>query len=251
MESKSLLTVNGQAISIPQAFSYLQASGRLQEFVTEILRQHIIAYEFQTRDDLIVDPFLIEQALINFRIERQLTDPKIFQEWLERNGPVYAGFRAQTIYRLRLEKLKVLVSEPKLQEYFIERKIFLDRVVLSEIAVADLELAEELKSQLEESASFEQLAREHSLAENRIVNGMIGPLSRGRMSDLLRSAIDAASPGDVVGPIEIGERYCLFRVEQFLPATLEGKQQVQLQNEIFERWLAQKIQKMDVKLQDN
>ena len=252
MEANSGLTVNEQSISIPQAFTYLQVAGKLQGFITEILRQHVIANEFQTRDDLAIDPFLVEQALVNFRVERQLIDSKVFQEWLESNGPVYTGYRTQTVYRLKLEKLKALVTEPRLQEYFFERKIFLDHVVLSQIVVDDLELAEELQSQiLEGNAAFEQLAREYSLAEDRIVNGMMGPISRGRLNDALRSVIDSVSPGNVVGPIQIKELYCLFRVEQFLPATLEGKLQAQLQNEIFEQWLAEKMQKMNVKVQGN
>lgn len=252
MRSNSLLTVDGQTIPVTQAFAYLQVGGKLQEFVTEILRQHIIAQQFQTRDDLAIDPFVVEQALVNFRVERQLTDPTVFQEWLEKNGPAYTNFRNQTIYRVKLEKLKALVTESKLQEHFIERKIFLDQVVLSEIAVAEQELAEELLSQLlEGSASFEQLAREYSLAEDRIANGMMGPLSRGRLKPSLRAAIDSAAPGEVVGPIEMGERYCLFRVEQFLPAQLEGKIKEQLQNEVFEQWLAEKARKMNVQLEGN
>lgn len=252
MESTSLLSIDDQPISIPQAFTYLAAAGKLQEFVIEILRQYVISNEFQTKDDLEIDPFLIEQSLVNFRIEHQLTNPKIFAEWLEKNSPIYARFRNHTIYRLKLDKLKTLVTKPKLQEYFIERKIFLDQVVLSQIVVGDQELAEELKSQLlEGSATFDQLAREYSLAEDRIVNGMMGPLSRGRLSSALRALIDAASPGDVVGPLQIKERYCLFRVEQFLPATLDEKLQAQLQNEIFEQWLAEKAQKLSVQLQGN
>jgi parvulin-like peptidyl-prolyl isomerase len=70
------------------------------------------------------------------------------------------------------------------------------------------------------------------------------------MPDKLRAAIDVASPGQLVGPIEIDGRYGLFRVEQFLPASLDDIQLKQaLQNELFEKWLAEKIQKLTVKLQ--
>ena len=150
----------------------------------------------------------------------------------------------------KLDKLKIAIANPKLSEYFIERKIFLDRVVLSRIIVDNRELAEELHTQIEEGTSFEQLAREYSLADDRIVNGMMGPVSRGTMPDKLRAAVDVASSGDILGPIELEERYGLFRVEQLLPASLEDTQIKQaLQNELFEKWLAEKIQKLTVKLQ--
>jgi hypothetical protein len=53
-----------------------------------------------------------------------------------------------------------------------------------------------------------------------------------------------------VGPLEIEKYWAIFRVNEFLPATLEDPQLRQaMQNELFDRWLAEKIQTMQVKLQ--
>jgi parvulin-like peptidyl-prolyl isomerase len=250
METLSFLTVDDQPISIAQAVKYLQASGKLGQFIGDILRQYVIEQEIATREDIEITPALTEQTIIDFRLKNQLTDPQQFQEWLKNNGTDYGTFHSSVAFGFKLEKLKALVTEAKLQEYFIERKIFIDRVVLSRIIVDSRELAEELQTQIEEGARFEQLAKEYSLADDRIVNGMMGPVSRGTMPDILRAAVDVATPGQIVGPIELEERYGLFRVEQFLPASLEDTQLKQaLQNELFEKWLAEKIQKLTVKLQ--
>ncbi|BAY11155.1 peptidylprolyl isomerase [Calothrix sp. NIES-2098] len=250
MESLSFLTVDNRPISIEQAVKYLQASGKLTQFIGDIIRQYIIEQEISTRDDIDISSALTEQTVIDFRLKNNLTEPQIFQEWLKKNGTDYATFHASIAFGFKLEKLKALVTEPKLPEYFIERKIYLDRVVLSRIFVDNRELSEELQTQIEEGGSFEQLAKEYSLADDRIVNGMMGPISRGTLPDKLRAAIDAAIPGQTIGPIEIDGRYGLFRVEQFLPASLEDTQLKQaLQNELFEKWLAEKIQKLTVKLQ--
>ncbi len=250
MESLSFLTVDDQPLSIDKAVKYLQASGKLAQFIGDILRQHVIEQEIQTRDDIEISPALTEQTIIDFRLKNQLTDPQTFQEWLKNNGTDYATFHSSVAFGFKLEKLKTLVTETKLPEYFIERKIFLDRVILSRIVVNNQELSEELQTQIEEGGSFEQLAKEYSLSDDRMVNGMMGPISRGTMPDKLRAAVDIATPGQLVGPIEIEESYGLFRVEQFLPASLEDTQLKQaLQNELFEKWLAEKIQKLTVKLQ--
>lgn len=250
MASEQFLTVDDQPISLAQALKYLQSSGKLQPFIVEILRQYIIEQELQTRDDLDISPALTEQAVIDFRLQRQLTDPKQFQEWLASNGTDYSTFHNQVTFGFKLEKLKAQVTEPKIQEYFIERKLFLDRVVISRIIVDNKELAEELSSQIQEGAAFEDLAREYSIVDDRIVNGMMGPVNRGTMPDLLRAAVDSVSQRDIVGPLELEGRWGLFRVEQFLPASLEDSQLKQaLQNELFERWLTAKIQTMVVKLQ--
>lgn len=249
-ESDEFLTVENNPISLTQALRYLQSSGKLQPFIVEIVRQYIIEQELQTHEELDISPAVTEQAVIDFRLQNQLTDPQQFQEWLANNGIDYTTFHNQVTSSFKLTKLKAQITEPKIPEYFIERKVFLDRVVLSRIIVDNQELAEELSSQLEDGAAFEDLAREYSVAEDRIVNGMMGPVSRGAMPDLLRAAVDSVSPRKVLEPLELEGRWILFRVEQFLPASLEDSQLKQsLENELFEQWLAEKIQKMAVKLQ--
>ncbi|MEP0751842.1 peptidylprolyl isomerase [Trichocoleus sp. Lan] len=249
MESVHFLLVNDQSISLEQALKYLQLSGKLTSFVGEILRQYVIEQQLQALN-LEISLAAIEQAAIDFRLQRNLADPKSFQEWLVRNRIDYETFHNQVKSGFQLTKLKAQIAEPKLQEYFIERKLFLDRVVLSRLVVAQQELAEELYSQIEEGASFEQLAQEYSLTDDRIVNGMMGPVSRGTLPDQIRAAIDTASPGRLLEPLKLEERWALFRVEKFLPASLEDSQLKEaLQNELFEQWLAQKIQNLTVKLQ--
>lgn len=250
METLSFLSIDNQPISVEQTVKYLQSSGKLAQFIGDILRQYIIEQEIQMRGDIEINPAVIEQTVIDFRLKNQLADPQIFQEWLKNNGIDHPKFHESITFNFKLEKLKTVVTESKLSEYFIERKIFLDRVVLSRIVVEGRELAEELQLQIAEGGSFEQLAKEYSLLDDRLVNGMMGPVSRGTMPDVLRAAVDIASPGQLVGPIEIEGHYSLFRVEQFMPASLDDTQlQQALQTELFEKWLAEKIQKLTVKLQ--
>lgn len=248
--AQEFLLIENNPISLAQALTYLQSSGKLQPFIVEILRQYVIDQELQIQQDLDISPAVTEQAVIDFRLQNQLTDPQRFQEWLASNGIDYAAFHNQVTSSFKLTKLRSQITEPKIPEYFIERKVFLDRVVLSRIIVDSQELAEELSSQLEDGAAFEELAREYSIADDKVVNGMMGPVSRGAMPDVLRAAVDAVSPRKVLKPLELEGRWILFRVEQFLPASLEDTQLKQaLGNELFEQWLSEKIQKMEVKLQ--
>jgi parvulin-like peptidyl-prolyl isomerase len=250
MDSKALLIVDDQALSLRQCLGYLQSAGKLQTFVGDILRQYVLERELATREDLEINLAMVEQSVVDFRLQNQLTDQKVFQDWLTRNGITYEIFHSQIVGRFKLEKLKVQVTDSRLQEHFIERKVFLDRVVLSRIVVSSKELAEELHTQIMEGASFEDLAREYSTADERIANGMMGAVSRGTLPDALRAAIDAASPGELVGPLETDKYWSIFRVNEFLPATLEDAQLRQaMQNELFDRWLTEKIQTMQVKLQ--
>ncbi len=238
--------------SLRQCLRYLQSAGKLQAFIGDILRQYVLERELATRDDLDIGPATVEQAVVDFRLQQQLTDSKAFQEWLTRNGINYEQFHSQITNSFKMEKLKAVITDARLHEHFIERKLFFDRVVLSRIVVENKDLAEELYTQIKEGANFEQLAQEYSIADERVANGMMGPVSRGTLPDTIRAAIDSAHPGELVGPVESEKHWAIFRVEQFLPATLEDNQLRQaMQNELFERWLAEKIQTMAVKLQVN
>lgn len=251
MTTQALLTVDDQELSLRDCMRHLQSSGKLQDFIGGILRQHILQQETETRTDLDIPEGVVEQAIIDFRIQQQLSDATAFQEWLKKNGSDYSNFHKQITGNFKVEKLKMVIAEEKLQEYFIERKVFLDRIILSRIIVDSQDLAEELKIQIqEESATYEQLARTHSITDDKLVNGMMGPVSRGTLPDSIRAQIDSATPGTLIGPLELEGKWGLFRVEEFLEASLEDPQlQQTLRNELFERWLAEKMQKMDVKLQ--
>ncbi|MCC3404780.1 MAG: peptidylprolyl isomerase [Microcoleus sp. PH2017_10_PVI_O_A] len=251
MESIDFLKVNNQSISLSQAIGYLKASGKFGLFLAEILRQHILEHELKEVEAIDIDVAELEQAIVNFRIEKQLLDGQIFQNWLAKNGIGYGEFRQGVTNDLKLEKLKAKIGEPKLEEYFKAQKPFFDRVVISRIIVSDRELANKLKEEiLTEKKTFETLAKEYSFTDDRIFNGMMGAVSRGTLPDILKERVDFAQAGEIIGPIEIEGRYGLFRVEQFLDASLEdGKLKQELQNQLFEQWLQEKLQSMEIKLE--
>jgi parvulin-like peptidyl-prolyl isomerase len=250
MESSLLLTADEQPISIEQALRYLDSAGKLEPVIWEIIRQHVIEKELQTVEDLDISSELLDQVILDFRLENELTNYESLQEWLNNQDLDYATFRREIAAKLRLEKLKVKVTEPNIQEYFIERKIFLDRVVLSRLVVEEQALAEELKSQiLEDGVRFEQLVQEYSVEDDRIFNGMMGAVSRGTMPDALRAAVDLANPGELIGPVEINGLWYLIRVEKFLEASLEEQLKEELEEELFEQWLEEKIQNIKVNIQ--
>jgi parvulin-like peptidyl-prolyl isomerase len=249
MTAEPFLIIDEQPISTGQVLNYLQATRKLDSFLGDIVRQFVIERELQG-SEMNINPALVEQAVVDFRLNNQLTDANQFQAWLAENGLTYEAFHNQIAGNFKLRQLKETITTAKLAEYFIERKVFLDRVVLSRIIVAEKELAEELNTQLQEGAVFEQLAREYSLTDDRIMNGMVGPVSRGSMPDLLRAAIDLGKPGDIIGPIGMEERWGLFRIEAVLPASLDDPQIKQsLEDEIFEQWLAEKMQVIPIRLQ--
>ena len=116
MDAKAFLTVDEQSITLRECLKYLQTAGKLQGFLGDILRQHLLEQEIANREDLEISPAVIEQAVIDFRLQQQLTDPKVFQEWLNRNGSDYSTFHNQINSNFKIEKLKSVLADAKLQE---------------------------------------------------------------------------------------------------------------------------------------
>jgi len=252
IDSIPLLTVNDRTISVSEGFEYLRKAGGLQRAIAEILRQHLLEAELRDRDDLKADDFQVEQAILDFRVQRQLTDPKQFKKWLLFNGTPFEEFKDRIAFGFQVEKLKAEVTEPQLEEWFAKRKPDLDRVVLSRIIVEDKQLAVDLEQKLaQEPSQFDDLARSHSVTKDAIGNA-IPPVRRGSLPPGVRTALTDTNPGDIVGVLEVDDRFCLFRVDNILAASLEqpGLKR-ELQNELFEKWMREKLAKMAIKLELN
>lgn len=250
MQSTLLLNINDRALSVDESLDYLRKTGKLQAFLMEIAGQYILEQEVQAIPAIDIDT--VEQLIINFRIQRQLSSPEKFQQWLVANSLTFADFRSQFTFRLQVDKLKSQIVEPKLQQYFTQRQPFLDRVVLSRIVVDSADLAKDLRQQVEQQgADFTQLAKKYSVVDDAVVGGVMGPVSRGQMPELMQSATANAVSGQIIGPIQIDDRFCLLKVEQVLPAKLEGQLKLELENQIFEEWLRTKIQAANIQLSVN
>ncbi|MBW4655488.1 MAG: peptidylprolyl isomerase [Kaiparowitsia implicata GSE-PSE-MK54-09C] len=249
MTSAPFLLIDQQPISVAQVLQYLNDSGKLEAFVADIVRQYLVERALKDPQYQVSD-LQVQTVIAQFRQQQQLTDAAQFEAWLASNGLTLEAFRQQMQAGMQAEQLRTSIVQPNLQSWFIERKLFLDRLVLSRIVVDGEDLADELNRQLAEGASFEAMAREYSITEDRIANGMVGPVSRGSMPDELRAKLDVASPGDVVGPVNMEGRWGLFRLDAVLPASLEDEQvRHVLEDELFELWLTEQMKQLDVRFQ--
>lgn len=249
MSSESVLIFDNQPISMPQVFRYLRDSRKLDGFIGDLARQFVIERSLQ-QGNLAVNPTTVEQSIIDFRLQQQLTDAAKFQTWLQENNLTFEVFYSQIANNFRFQQLKETHTSERIESYFAERKPYLNRAVISRLIVDNAELADELKSQLDEGAAFEQLVRDYSITDDRIMNGMMGPVPLARIPEVLREKVEPAAPGTLVGPLEIEGRWGIFRIEGFLNASLEDPQIRQtLQDELFEQWVSEQVKQIPIQIQ--
>lgn len=190
-----------------------------------------------------------EQLLQDFCRTQELTDLAVLDLWLQENNITLQALSDTLQRQWGMQQLVQKISQPRLHECFIRRKLQLDQVYLSCIIVQAEALASELYEQVKEGNAFEQLAQRYSLDDTSRTGGMLPPIAREALSDDLRAALEATQAGELVGPLAVDDRWCLFRLEKILPAALEGDIQTQLQNELFQQWLAEQVAAMTIKME--
>lgn len=248
VQNLSFIEINGQPISLEQSLKYLQTAGKFQTVIREIAQQYVLEQEIQAMGIFPPSTEMIEQFILEFRLQQQLTSPEQFQMWLAANGVSYTDFRQQVNFRLQQEALKEKVVAPQLHKYFDQQKNNLDRLVLSRIVTENPQQIEEIQHRLEQGEDFNQLAKQCSIVDDAIVGGVMSPLIRGQMPEAIRQATESAIAGQIVGPLKIDDRYCLLKVEQLLSAVLEGALKRDLEEHLFQQWLTEKLQQMTVNL---
>ncbi|MBP0001509.1 MAG: peptidylprolyl isomerase [Cyanobacteria bacterium SID2] len=249
VSSDNFITIDDSAISLKKAISYLNATGDLPNFIQRILHRHVLEQHLQDRPDVQADPQQVEQAVVNFRVQNRLSEPGQFEQWLKSQNLTYEVFRDRAEASLRAEKIKQEVVSEKVQAYFNENKEQLDRVVLSRIVVLAGALADDIRKQVEaRTATFESLAKQHSVTNDSNLNGLMGAIQLGQLPPPIREQLRGRDPGNLVGPVEVEGRYTLLRVEQWLPAVLEGNLKRQLDERFFTQWLQEQLQNKQIKL---
>lgn len=250
MTSPIFLTINEESISLEQAIDYLQKTGRFQEFLMNIVAQHALAKEIQSHIDLSLSKAVLEQRLVDFRTQNNLINPNDFQTWLTDRGLNYEAFRQQSLWNLSLELLREQISREQLLNFFQQRKPFLDQVILSWIAVDTEDLILEMHQKLESGADFDQIADVYA-SPDEDAYGVEEPFSREGMPEVLKAAIAPVEPGNFTEPVNLDDRWYIFRVDALITAELNDELKYQLEAELFEQWLNNKVESMTVKLEVN
>jgi len=90
----------------------------------------------------------------------------------------------------------------------------MDQIRASHILVAEEAQARDLKTQIDQGASFEDLARRHSQCPSKAKGGDLGWFGRGQMVKPFEDAAFSASPGTTTAPVKTQFGYHLIKVTE-------------------------------------
>ncbi|MDZ8054803.1 MAG: peptidylprolyl isomerase [Aulosira sp. ZfuVER01] len=182
-------------------------------------------------------------AIAKFRERHQLTSPETEQVWLQKNQLTAEIMAEIAIRPLLIHKFQLAMWGKKLESYFLQRKVDLDRVIYSMIRTQDEGLAQELYFRIVEGEHpFATIAQQYSQGGEALTGGVIGPVPLSQPHPIIQQILYVSQPGQIWKPHLIADWYVIIRLEQLLPAQLDDNMQQYLLDELFEAWIQTQIQ---------
>jgi parvulin-like peptidyl-prolyl isomerase len=139
---------------------------------------------------------------------------------------------------LRLQKAMEERYGDQVESHFLDRRADLERLVYGVIRVRHQGLADELYLRLlDDDADFGQLARQHSMGDERFTYGLVGPMPVHRLNPALRQVLHSLSIGQIHPPFALQGWVLLLRLDHREPARLDDPTRQLLLEELLQQEL--------------
>lgn len=163
-------------------------------------------------------------------------------QWCQQRNMTPEYFSAVVLRELRIEKLKDILFADKVESEFLRNKLDFDQVEYSLIQLTDLLLAQELYFHLrDDDVDFGRLAQQYSLGSERETGGWIGPVSLSSIPSDIAMLFRSGKQGVVYGPVPIGERFWIVRLEYLATARLTDATRAGLMSRMYDQWLQTQV----------
>ncbi len=185
-----------------------------------------------------IEPEAGRQAREQFCRQNGLKDEAAVAAFLDANGLGADDFSWQIELPLRVRAHCREHFRHKAEAHFLSRKNQLDRVVYSLLRVKDGFLARELYLRLEAAeANFATLAKEFSEGQEKLTNGIVGPVPLTQAHPALAERLRTSSPGVLMQPFQLTEWWLVVRLESYTPASFDETMADQMAGELFDQWM--------------
>ncbi|MEL7353865.1 MAG: hypothetical protein AAFN38_20755 [Cyanobacteria bacterium J06560_5] len=238
------LTINDREVSWTEVLGCMQLFGKLKPFLQAFVSQYVLLEEINHRDDLTVEPTDLLQAVMNFRVTRNLTEQADFQSWLASEYLDNATFQRRIALEMKMTLLKERLTAPNLDAYFEAHRESFTELKFSCLVMKDEEIAHRLGAKLESGdCDFQTIAAEYA-ADG--VGYRQQQVQIKAFPSAIRGQMCSAAVGDRVGPVFVNEVWSIFRVDERVSADLNEKVRDQIQTQLFAQWLKEKLKHLEV-----
>jgi len=240
----TVVKIDGEAIDLAEFVRALKLTGQFNPLLDQFVCDRLVSRAARKAGIQVSEAEIRERAN-QFRHERDLyraSDTNKYLDAMRVSLGEFEAFITDTLYREKM--MQKVCSDEAVQEYFKLNSPKFDSIELSHIVLDSEAKAREMMAVLrDEPESFEDMAREYSVADTRAQGGLIGNVLRGSLRPDVEAKAFAATAGDLVGPIVKTDRKTLeiFRVNAKHPARLDDATATEVRRVLREEWLQARI----------
>lgn len=156
-------------------------------------------------------------------------------DWLLFVPEAQVGVVADRWDELRRQKLLDQTYGQFLDSYFLERRADLETIVYGMIRTRNQGAAEEIYLKIvDDGANFSEMAKLHSLGDERYTHGLVGPMAISQPHPSIRQVLSTLKVGETAPPLRIDPWVLILKMEHRQPAQLSEAVRRQLLLELFE-----------------
>jgi parvulin-like peptidyl-prolyl isomerase len=236
-----------ETLSLGEYLAAMKRSRRLRPLLLDAFVEHYLVNRAR-RAGLSVNDQELQQAADNFRLKNGMASSEQTTQWFQREAISADDFAAGLERDLLVEKLRRAIADPRVPEVFNQNTARFARVKLKRLLVAtEAEARQVIDDVANNRTSFEDAARQKSLdLQTKNAGGDAGIVRRVDLAQPLGDAVFGTEAGKLVGPVQAGQGFLVFRVEEFLSAELDEGIKNGLRKEIFDAWLRQELSRSPI-----
>jgi len=241
----SVVKIDGNAIDLAEFVRTLKLTGQFEALLEQFVRDRLAVLGAK-KAGIQVSEAEIQERADQFRRVRGLHRASDTNKYLDAMRITLDEFEAFITASLYQEKMiRKVCDDQAVQGYFKLNSPKFDSIEVSHIVVDSEPKAKEMVAVLRDDPdSFDEMAREHSIAETRDRGGLIGKVLRGSLRPDLESKVFNAAAGDLLGPFASADRtaFEIFRVNAKHPARLDDDTATEVRRLLREEWLRARAQ---------
>jgi peptidylprolyl isomerase len=241
----TILKIDGQAISDAELLQTLKLTGQFEGLIEQLARDRITVLSAKKQGVRLSEADIQERA-DQFRRVRGLHRSADTNKYLDRLGVGLDEFEAFLTNGLYQEKvMQQVCSDEAVRAFFMLNSPRFDSIEVSHMVLDSEGKAKEMISVLRDDPdSFEEMAREHSIADTRVHGGLIGKVLRGALRGDVEAKVFNAAAGELLGPFAAADRttFEIFRVNRKHPAKLDDDTATEVRRLLREDWLRARAQ---------
>jgi parvulin-like peptidyl-prolyl isomerase len=236
----TVVKIDGKAIDLADFVRVLKLTGQFEGLLEQFVRDRLAVLGAK-KSGIQVSEAEIQERADQIRRVRGLHRASDTNKYLDAMRVSLEEFEAFIVDSLYQEKmLRKVCGDSAVEGYFKLNSPKFDSIEVSHIVLDSEAKAKEMIAVLSDDPdSFEQMAREHSIADTKEQGGSIGKLLRGSLPSDIEAKVFNAVPGELLGPFASGDRtaFEIFRVNARNPARLDEDTATEVRRLLREEWL--------------